>query len=207
MRAKYKILLSSFLQLSFLLYLSACAAERVTLSKDINITSIELGNRIPLKAGLYFSQGFGDAKYHIQTRQPAGEVVSVGDALRNSSETIMRNIFQKIVILDPLDVSGSQSTKKYDVIVAPEILRMDYEIESVPFKTWFIVHTIIKWNIASPEGKEIYSSTIKSDEVKIDKPKHLEVCIKESLENNFQKAQEDIYVNNWWKKQWWKENN
>ena len=100
-----------------------------------------------------------------------------------------------------------QTAKNYDVIVAPEILRMDCEIENVPFKTWFIVHTVIKWNIASPEGKEIYSSTIKSDGVKIARPKHLEVCIKESLENNFQKAQEDIFLNNWWKNQWWKNSN
>ncbi len=207
MRSKLKPSALFFSLLFIILYLSACAAERVTLSKDINITSIELGNRIPLKAGLYFSQGFGNAKYHIQTRHGVAEIVSVGDALRNSSEKIMRNIFQEIVILDPLDVSASQSTKEYDVIVAPEVLKMDYEIENVPFKTWFIVHTVIKWHIASPEGKEIYSSTIKSDEVKIDKPKYLEVCIKESLENNFQKAQEDIYVNNWWKKQWWKDNN
>jgi hypothetical protein len=205
MRSKFKSSVLSLSLLFIILYLSACATENVSLSKDINIASIELGDRIPLKAGLYFSQMFRNAKYEIQAEQRFGEVVSVGDALQDGSEKIIRNIFQEMLILEPLDSTFSEPAKKYDVIVAPEVIKMDYEIATKPFKTWFIVHTVIKWNIASPEGKEIYVSTIKSDEVETDKPKHLEVCIKESLENNFQKAQEDIYKSNWWKNQWWKD--
>lgn len=207
MKSKIKSSILYFLYLSIILYLTSCATtEQITIPKEINISSAELSNKIPLRAGLYFNQDFRNAKYPMHIRQYLFGTASTGDALCNSSEKIMRNIFQEILIVDPLEKTSAPATKKYDVIIAPEVVKLDYELESAPFKYWCIVQTVIKWNIASPEGKEIYVSTIKSDEVKIYKPDNREVCIKQSLENNFQKAQEDIYTNSWWKNQWWRNN-
>ncbi len=208
MKSKFKTLILCFLQVVIISYLTSCASTKeIAISKDVNISSKELGNRIPLKAGLYFSQGFSNAKYPIHMQHIYYGAASAGDALRNGSEKVVRTIFREALILEPLNSATTQPIEKYDVIVAPEILTLDYEAGGKPFeKMWCKVQTVIKWNIASPEGKEIYSSTIKSDEVKPE-PEIPEVCIKQSIENNFQKAMEDLYTSNWWKKQWWKDKN
>ena len=103
MKPKFKNSILYFLVILNILYLTSCATEQIIIAKDVNIPSIELGNRIPLKAGLYFSQEFSNAKYSIHARQYFGGTVSAGDALRYGSETIIRNVFQETLLLDPLD--------------------------------------------------------------------------------------------------------
>jgi hypothetical protein len=139
-------------------------------------------------------------------RSYSAKTVDAGDTLCKSSRKIMENIFQKTVMLDSTGSIPGLSSKKYDVIIAPEVVKLEYATEQHGINAYCLVQTIIKWNISTPEGKEVYVATIKSDEVKmrIYKQQDAEECIKLSIKSNFQKAQEDIYSSGWWKKQWWK---
>jgi hypothetical protein len=179
----------------------------------ISITSVEPSMKIPLDAGLYLSQAFRNAKYPvIWYGKHFTQTVFVGDTFYNSSKEIIENIFQNTVMLDSMEGMPDLSSKKYDVVIAPEVVKLVYSTEKGGFgglDNYCIVQTTIKWNIASPEGKDVYTTTIKGDEVKIrlKKFKDNENCIKRSIESNFQRAQEDIYSSGWWKKQWWKNGN
>lgn len=109
-------------------------------------------------------------------------------------------------MLDSVGNTSEMESKKYDIIVSPEAVTLDYleecaDLPSVP-KCWCTAQTVIKWNITSPEGKEIYTSAVKSDEVKIYRSRKAERCIIPSLKNNFEKAREDIYSSGWWKLEW-----
>jgi hypothetical protein len=181
------------------------AKVKKIIPKEIGLTSTELSNKIPLRGGLYLSKDFRNAKYPIRDRATFFGVVSAGDTLCYNSEKIMKNIFQEITVLESMRITSESKSQEYDVIITPEVVKLDYQlITTIPVRC--LVETVIKWNIASPEGKEIFISTIRSDEVKISGPKE-ERCIKPSLENNFRKAQEDIYSSGWWIKQWWKNSN
>lgn len=207
MKTKVITTIKICLQLLVILYLTSCATGQLTIPKEIDIPSTELSNKIPLKAGLYLSQYFRTLKAPLQIKKIVFDYISVGDTFCNSSEKIMKNIFQEVIILDPMESPSDSTTKKYDVIVAPELFILETDLlGSTRFNYWCLAQTVIKWKIASPEGKDIYISTVKSDEIKIHKGEFVE-CIKLSLKDNFQKAQEDIYMNSWWKKQWWKANN
>jgi hypothetical protein len=200
-------LMTCFVLLVIIFYLSSCTPPKLTFPKDMDLTLTEPGDKIPLKAALFFNQEFKNAKYIIHQRQFLYNVMPVGDALCYSSEKIMKNIFQQVVILDTTDRPDSP-VDKYDVIIAPEVVTLDYAVEGELFSSFADMLTVIKWNISSPEGKEIYSTTIKTSEEKIAKVrkiKTMEEAIKPSLKENFQKAQEDIYTNRWWQNQWWKE--
>ncbi len=207
-----KCYLKTLILMQFLsaIFLTSCALTptKVTVPKVIDISATEVSNKIPLRAGLYLSQNLRNAKYPLLMEHKLvwGEA-SAGDVLYNSTEKIINNIFQEVIIIDPLESTSYPTANKYDVIITPEVVRLDFSYECPVLSCYCTVQTEIKWNIVSPEGKEIYVSTIKSDEVKYDKPRdrYVELCIEPSLKNNFQKAQEDIYTNGWWKKQWWKD--
>ena len=211
MRTKFQISFLNYFLLSIMLFLTSCAMEQLVIPKDIDITSINLSDKIPLKAGLYLSQDFRDAIYPIHFwGGVAFATAFAGDALCNSSEKIMQNIFQEVMILDSTNKAPERTSQKYDVIIAPQIVNLDYEIRTSGLTGWHIVQTVIKWDIASSDGKEIYAGTMKSDEIRVKNPgksNRIDLCLKPSLKDNFQKAQEDIYTNGWWKKQWWKERN
>jgi hypothetical protein len=208
MKTKLKTLVVDLCLLSIILSLTSCATnEPVLIPNNIDITSTEFNNKIPLRAGLYLSQQYRNAFYPIRQIQVFIGTALAGDALSYNSEKIMRNIFQEVIILDSMGNIPGLADRKYDVIVSPEIVTLRSDLGgSTRWTCWCLAQTSIKWNIVSPEGKEIYISTIKSDEIKIPKGYYVD-CIQTSLKDLFQKSQEDIYKNNWWKKQWWKESN
>jgi hypothetical protein len=210
MRPKLKTLFLNYFSLSIMLFLTSCAmTEQLTIPKDIDITPIKLSAKIPLRVGLYLSEDFRNATYPMHLWQGGyfGSAFA-GDALCNSSEKIMQNIFQEVIILDSTKKVSETTSQRYDVIIAPQIVNLDYEIRTSGLTGWHIVQTVIKWDIASYDGKDIYIGTMKSDEIRVKNPGksgRIELCLKPSLKDNFQKAQEDLYTNGWWKKQWWKD--
>lgn len=211
-KLKSKSLILILLYPSIILCFTSCERQ-IIIPNEISITSVEPSIKIPLNAGLYLSQGFRGAKYPvILYGKYFTQTVFVGDTFYNSSKKIMENIFQSTAILDPIESIPDLSSKKYDVIIAPEVVNLVYSTEKGELSgldTYCFVQTTIKWMIASPEGKDVYATTIKSDGVKIKlkKFKDNEECIKRSIKSNFERAQEDIYSSGWWKKQWWKNSN
>lgn len=201
MKSKFRTLMVNLLELSTIFCLASCATT-MTIPKEIDIAATEVRDKIPLKAALYLSQGFRNAKYLMW-----GETVPVGDALCHGSETIIKNIFREMIVLGSTDVLSPKSS---EVIVTPEVVSLEMsQCPSVFLKGMTCsLNTVIKWNIVSPEGKEIYASTVRSDQAniyRIGNPRKIQPqFIEMSLKNNFQKAQEDIYTNAWWKTHWWK---
>jgi hypothetical protein len=176
----------------------------VTVQKEIGFTPATITNKIPLKGGLYLTNEFRKAQYPMRAKQMVFGVASVGDALTNNTEKLISDIFQETMTLDRTEITSAPLSQKCDVVITPEVVRLHFEVEStIPARA--IIQTIIKWNIVSPEGKEIYSTTIKSDDITVSRPRGKEErSIVQSLRDNFEKAREDIYGSGWWKKQWWK---
>lgn len=208
MKSKFRTLMANLVQLWTILCLASCATTPMTIPKEIDIAATEVSDKIPLKVGLYLSQNVRNAKYLSHVRQIEGGSFSAGDTLCYGSEKIMKNIFRETTILDSSDVL---SAKSCDVIVSPEVITLDIECYGKFLKgNTCAVQTVIKWNIVSPGGKEIYTSTVKGDDTNIYVRSGIRMWqqfIEMSIKNSFQKAQEDIYTSVWWKKQWWEKSN
>jgi hypothetical protein len=206
MRLNLRDLVRYLFQISSILFLASCTIN-VTIPKEIGLTSAGLSNKIPLKAGLYLTNEFKNARYPLRGGERVFGLFSVGDALSSNSENIIRDVFQETVTLGPTEITSASLSQKCDVVITPEVVRLHFEEEpTIPARA--VVQTIIKWNIVSPAGKEIYSTTIKSDDITIYRPRgKVERTIVQSLKDNFEKAREDIYTSAWWKKQWWKSTN
>jgi hypothetical protein len=83
-------------------------------------------------------------------------------------------------------------------------------------KTVVVFYADFKWTITSPDDKIIYTNVFKGELVEpaghvfyaaLESPtKRSEKFMKFyiiAIEDQFQKAQEDIYSSGWWKNQWW----
>jgi len=201
MRSKLKALVLCLLQLSCILFLTSCLPR--TIQKDIGLTPAGVSNKIPLKAGLYLTTEFKNARYPLRGGHRVLGLPSAGDALSSNSENIISDIFQEAVTLGPTEITSASLSQKCDVIITPEVIRLHLE-EQATIPGRCVAQTFIKWNIVSLDGKEIYVTTIKSDEIIIYRHRKVERCIVPALKDNFEKAREDIYSSGWWKKQWWK---
>jgi hypothetical protein len=167
--------------------------------KQFDIAPID--NKIPLRACLYLSEA-----YRTGTLIMIGEnkriipAANAGDALCNCSEKTVRSLFQDVVVLDSLKDSGSSTLNSCDVIVTPQLVKFEVRAgERHLLLVDFYSQNTITWTIVSPDGKEIYKNTIMSDDIKG------KDGVMISLKDQSQKAQQDIYTNGWWKKQWWKD--
>jgi hypothetical protein len=165
-------------------------------------------NKIPLKAGLYLSQVFRTTQISVVIGQRKMNDIHIGDALNSGTEKMMRNLFREVTVLDQLGNAQDSTVLNYDVIVTPQVEQFELRHVMGTLSAHWVTQNTIKWSIVSPEGKEIYQNMIRSDEIKISwfDEKNPEAVIK-TLKDQFQKAQEDIYSNGWWKRQWWKDGN
>jgi hypothetical protein len=184
----------------FLCVFSACAPTPmlVTIPQDFPMTGTGKEPKIPLRAALYINPSYQSLV------EPTYRTIKMGEAFGGGSERMVRNIFRETVVIRNAD------DKNYDVMVVPEIVRWVREYKFKPESKSVYVFTI-KWNVFSPKGKTIYVSAVTSQlEGKIfysrsaDEEYILTECVK-SLDDQLLKAQEDIYSNQWWAKQWWKE--
>jgi hypothetical protein len=65
------------------------------------------------------------------------------------------------------------------------------------------VETVVKWTIVTVQGRELYSTVIKSDEVHVPEGScRPEPFVGRSIVNNMEKARQEIYDSPWWKKRW-----
>jgi hypothetical protein len=164
---------------------------------------------IPLKAGLYLSQAFRTTQSPYIIRGGKYGDVFAGNAVSSGAEKMVRNLFQEVTVLDPIGNASTSTVQNYDVIVTPQVEQFEYRHFDEFFSGHHKTLIAIKWRIVSPDGKELYQNTIKSDEIKAtwDERYHPEVIIPVAIKDQFKKAQEDIYSSGWWKKQWWKDGN
>jgi hypothetical protein len=197
-----------FISLLLSLCCFACAAPLITLPKDFEMSAQAIKDKIPLNAGLYLKPSFRNytSKY--------GYTYMMGDALSSGCERMIRNIFQDVILIDEMDTN--LSLRNIDVIVVPEVISISYyqlkAVEGYRTRQGFDRMTI-RWDIVSPGGKNIYTTTI-ANELIYESIKSLiitEETGKERmlllLNNQFRKAQDDIYLGGWWKKQWWRDPN
>ena len=202
MRANCKSIILTFLQLMLLICLVSCAS---TVPKDFVMLNTEKSEKIPMHAGLYIDPNIQKCRITQITSVTKGRNYkvnfSVGDALVSAIERTVKNIFQEVSRVDP---TAKLEGHEYDIIVTPQLVHVKYiTIEGFISATW-IVETVINWNIVSLDGKAIYSNTIKG----VEEARGTGIGkITRSLQDQFQKAQEDIYSSGWWKKQWWKSGN
>jgi hypothetical protein len=175
---------------------------------QLKISQTQIENKIPLKAALYLDQNYKDYQigmYHC------------GNVLSSGAEKILKNLFQEAIKIDVIDQPSN--IIDYDIIVMPHIEKFEYRIVQPLFNASVITQVAIKWRIATSKGIDLYENIIQSDEKRrtvtfIDGLKtHRDdygdtvpaIMIIEVLNDQFQKTQDDIYSNGWWKKQWWKD--
>jgi len=131
-----------------------------------------------------------------------------------ASEKMLREIFQEATIISPTDTEIEFSKKNIEVIVTPTFISMSDNL--LTFRAFgdriFRAQTVVQWNIVSPDGKDIYFNKIIGEgqqRISIGSQKRIveerKLAYILSLEDQFKKAQEDIYSNAWWKNQWWKQ--
>lgn len=209
MANKMEIVTHLFVQFIILLSLVSCGGP---VRMNIPVGQLDVAppeQKIPLKAGLYLSQAFRSTQTPLAIGGNKFGDIYIGEALSSAAEKMMRNLFREVTVLDKHGNSQDSTAMTYDVIVTPQVELFEFRHVKVGFLTarW-TTQNVITWRIVSPEGKELYQNTIRSDEIKISwfDPKHPEPII-ETFKGQFQEAQKDIYANGWWRKQWWKDNN
>lgn len=203
------------------IFMYSCASPQfsrinVSMPKDFQMSNAEVANKIPLRAGLYLSPTI---KNYLRRGPLASFVIhvsfSMGDALSNGSERMLRNIFQDVVIIDQF--KNDLSAENIDVVVTPEVVGIfsKGKMPSDSVVPQVILQFVVKWNIVSLDGKNIYMNSITGECLQKKSYSFTSGGIEEDEKNNmlllikdqFQKAQDDIYTSGWWKKQWWKKSN
>jgi hypothetical protein len=204
---RLKIIILVCILMLCMLCLGSCASDPIhmnILKGQLNVAPLD--KKIPLKAGLYLSPAFRTTQTPLSLGATKLGDIYVGEALSDAVEKMMRNLFQEVIILDEMGNGQNSTVLNYDVFVTSEVKKFEFRhVPRLYTAKWATQNTMI-WRIASREGKEIYQNEIESNEMRISwlDPKNPEVIIK-ALNDQLQKAQEDIYSNGWWKKQWWKE--
>ncbi|MBI5756566.1 MAG: hypothetical protein HZA12_06535 [Nitrospirae bacterium] len=187
-----------------------------TIPKDFGMQNTEVRDKIPLRAGIYLSPGFKKFSYKdVYLRGALGQefyaLISMGDALEGGSILALKNIFKEVVLIDGMDPEPLK--EKIDVVVTPEVVKVEVKLLYVGINER-AVRASIKWSIVSVEGKEIYVNTVTGEgSYKLPlwlggKDAPVEAAVPgyiRALQDHFLKAQDDIYSNKWWAKQWWKE--
>lgn len=187
---------------------------KINIPNDFQMTNVEVAEKIPLRAGLYISPSIKNFEKKGGIFMPYVMVFSfpIGDAMSIGCEKTLRNIFRNVVLIDRLD--SDLSKKDIDVLIIPELSGLIQERESArvigPVKP--VVHMVMKWKIVSTDGKNIYFNTIKGGgtlmfpicytldgQTEVERNSMLFV-----MKDLFQKSQDDIYSNAWWKNPWWK---
>jgi hypothetical protein len=179
-----------------------------TVPREINVPSTTMRDKIPLYAGLYIAPQLRTLRIPQDSTVPIERAnIFVGDALAFNAERIVTSIFEGVVILDAMEGPASSTGRQYDVIVVPQLQR----IRNVRGTDGWLAQTVLKWNVLSPDGKEIYLSTIASDEVtRALGYTNQTMCdnrlaaIVASIQDHFQKARTDLYTSGWWKTPWWR---
>jgi hypothetical protein len=188
--------------------LFSCGGTKlIKITKDqINIIPSE--KKIQLKVGLLLSQDFRTIKRPMNAIGVYLGEVDLGEGLSSGAEKMARDLFQEVIILDTNGSSQSSINANYDVILMPEFDEFVFRWVKGTIKAYFITQNIIKWDISSPDGKIIYQNSIKSDEIKVPYIQKMnDKIVIETLIDQFQKAQQDIYSSGWWKNTWWKNSN
>lgn len=215
----------ALISLSVSLGLCSCSSTptiftkyNINIPKDTDLTKGEVENKLPLIAGIYFEPHFRN--YVLKEKHPTfGNKITyhIGEVLSNNCERMLRNIFRDVVIVD--QKNEISSTKNVDVFVSPTVLHIGKVTPSPTFVSFSKDVTLMiiemRWDIGSPGGKVIYTTTMIGETYRKNK-----VCFSLScyeglfaedmlalLDDQFSKAQDDIYTNTWWKDQWWKSSN
>ena len=176
-----------------------CIRDR---SKDLNIPS-QTDTKIPFRAGLKLMPEFTGFVYKPTSN--AAPVI-MGDVLRTGSETVCRNIFDEVVLIEPT----SSRALQIDVIVIPTCQGMEYHVVD---RATIRVRSRFLWRIMTPDSKEIYSTTVIGEAVrKVSTTVMASTMEREqgkvyflSLQDQFRKAQNDLHGGGWWKNTWWKQ--
>jgi hypothetical protein len=206
--------------LLILFALCSCASPqftkiKVTIPNDFKMSATDIRDKIPLTAGLYLKPDLKNFIYRGDASSvPVMSRVSffMGSPLCIGSERMLRNIFKGVVVIDPLDTN--LSSQNIDVIVTPEVIGISRQQVPEQGNKLNIMLTM-KWNVASLDGKNIYYNSITGEifpkpiyafmaSTITEKEREIMIML---INEHFLKAQNDLYSNTWWKKQWWKESN
>ncbi len=230
MRRSISITFTLLLFVPFIL--CSCASPQFTkievkIPNDFKMNDTEIMEKIPLVAGLFLKSYIKNFIYKGSAEPiPLMQRVSffMGAPLCAGSERILKNIFKDVVVIYQSEINlfgqnidvivtpelseSNLSRQNIDVIVTPELI----EIKRFRYNTK--MRLIMKWNIASIDGKNIYFNTITGEVEPQPIYKFTASGIEEKQRENmialindhFLKAQTDLYSNGWWKKQWWKIN-
>jgi len=164
--------------------------------------------KIPLKAGLFLSQSYRNTQTPIAIGAAKAGEINIGQALSSGTEKMMRDLFHEVIVLNEMGISNNLKDQNCDVIVTPQVELFELRHVAVFVSAHWKTQNIVNWRVLSPDGQEIYQNRIQSVELKIpwldrERPEAFIEIFKDQL----QKAQEDLYSNGWWKKQWWKDGN
>ncbi len=190
-----------------MLCLVSCAssARLIIPIKPLDVSP--LAEKIPLKAALYLNPSYKAAQMPIETRYGATiQNFSVGDALCDASEKMVRNTFREVVMLDQV---GNADDPQYDVIITPQIVKFAVEFAPEMISGHYRIENIVKWVVTTPDGKEIYQNTVSSEKITLPRRCSTELLYSETtktIKEQMEKSQNDLYSNGWWKNPWWKSN-
>ena len=184
-----------FVLFYILLFLASCYAKKdIIIQSDTQLSADTKASKIPLKAGLYISDAIKSQEIILIVPSLG---IHLGNAFVANSEMILKNIFQEVTIINAFETFSEGTSKKYDVIISPQIILIQPALNNG------YLQITTKWIVSGIDGKEIYTTIIKGSEFEYGPSWHPEKNREDTfflaLHENFKKAQDDIYLSNWWK--------
>jgi hypothetical protein len=202
---------ASFLTRASVLLFVMCCLGSCTINRpvfvippDSAIISNGQTNKIPFRACLFISTAVKNLAIPLYSPIPndADGDLFLGKAIESNSNALLNNIFENVRQIDILAMHSDDVAQECDVCVSPQISKLEND--------WTYVQLDISWNITSPDGRQVYASIIKGSRIehgtrmlKATRHEGKRESLALALKENFQKAQQDLYSNEWWRNPWW----
>jgi hypothetical protein len=101
---------------------SAGCTWKMSIPHELDISPVEVREKIPLRAALYIRPDLRNATYFVHwLRMGQVDVALAGEALVQGFKRVMSDIFQLVAVVESTEVL---SPMDYDVVVAPEPLQL-----------------------------------------------------------------------------------
>jgi len=188
--------------LVLLIALAGCIGNGKVIVGNVTNVPPQIGTKIPMRVGLKLETAYVQLSHKSS---PAAEPVFLGDALRSGAESLCRNLFRDVVIIEPrLSVRP-----EVDVFLTPHFEALNYDM--VARKT-FWMRFRLRWTVTAPDGREIYANTITGEATRKFPVTIMATTMARewgelftlSLKDQFCKAQHELLNSGWWQNPWWK---
>lgn len=181
-------------------------------TKEVDLGHYVPRETIPLSVGLRIDEGVRS----FCMKGPLRDVMCVrGNTLAALIEQASANTFQDVTLLSGKETPDALSARNIDATVSVKLIAvggsdMDASMRPVPFGHSMEAHVILRWDIASLDGKPVYFCQIRGQGQNtvhwgfgaVEDRRQTYVA---ALRDHFQKTHKDIISSGWWKDRSWRE--